>query len=149
MHTNVLPRPASRFKLRGTSINALLRYLGRVASIPNFYGQDAFESCQVIFSWSDEPFPPLFLIVKFCFLMFFFLCSNLLMTHSLLFSFTFQIDEWLEYAPTFSTGSEFENACCYVDGILLQRTFLVGYSLSIADIAIWSGLAGEVSTLLY
>lgn len=89
----------NEFKLRGTSINALLRYLGRVASIPNFYGQDAFESCQ--------------------------------------------IDEWLEYAPTFSTGSEFENACCYVDGILLQRTFLVGYSLSIADIAIWSGLAGS------
>lgn len=54
----------------------------------------------------------------------------------------FQIDEWLEYVPAFASGSEFEVACAYVDGYLLQRTFLVGSSLSIADIAIWSALAG-------
>eukprot|EP00268_Persea_americana_P062378 TRINITY_DN79948_c0_g1_i1.p1 TRINITY_DN79948_c0_g1~~TRINITY_DN79948_c0_g1_i1.p1 ORF type:complete len:734 (-),score=153.77 TRINITY_DN79948_c0_g1_i1:276-2477(-) len=53
-----------------------------------------------------------------------------------------QIDEWLEYACIFSSGSKFETACGYVDDYLLRRTFLVGYSLSIADIAIWSGLAG-------
>uniref|UniRef100_A0A5B7BD11 glutamate--tRNA ligase n=1 Tax=Davidia involucrata TaxID=16924 RepID=A0A5B7BD11_DAVIN len=53
-----------------------------------------------------------------------------------------QIDEWLEYAPVLGSGSEFEGACNYVDGYLLKRTFLVGDSLSIADIAIWSGLAG-------
>ncbi|RWR94971.1 glutamate--tRNA ligase, cytoplasmic [Cinnamomum micranthum f. kanehirae] len=53
-----------------------------------------------------------------------------------------QIDEWLEYACNFSSGSKFETACGYVDDYLLPRTFLVGYSLSIADIAIWSGLAG-------
>ena len=145
MHAKLLPGRASRLKLRGTSINTLLRCLGRVASIPNLYGQDAFESCQVIFSWSDEA-SPFSLLFKFCLLMF--SSSFQIGSHSLLFSFTFQIDEWLEYAPTFSIGSEFENACSYVDGILLKRTFLVGYSLSIADIAIWSGLAGEVSTLL-
>lgn len=55
---------------------------------------------------------------------------------------TGQIDEWLEYAPIFSSGSEYEGACKYVDGYLLHRTFLVGHSLSIADIAIWSYLAG-------
>lgn len=55
----------------------------------------------------------------------------------------FQIDEWLEYACIFSSGSKFETACGYVDDYLLRRTFLVGYSLSIADIAIWSGLAGN------
>uniref|UniRef100_A0A6N2LLW7 GST C-terminal domain-containing protein n=1 Tax=Salix viminalis TaxID=40686 RepID=A0A6N2LLW7_SALVM len=52
-----------------------------------------------------------------------------------------QIDQWLEYTPVLSVGSEFENACNYIDNYLQTRTFLVGYSLSIADIAIWSGLA--------
>ncbi|QCE07199.1 glutamate--tRNA ligase, cytoplasmic [Vigna unguiculata] len=83
-------------KLRGTF--ALLRYIGRVASLPNFYGQNALESSQ--------------------------------------------IDEWLEYAPILSSGPAFENACKYIDEYLEKRTFLVGYSLSIADIAIWAGLAG-------
>ncbi|XP_015874811.3 glutamate--tRNA ligase, cytoplasmic [Ziziphus jujuba] len=79
-------------------INALLRYVGRVASIPNFYGQNAYESSQ--------------------------------------------IDEWLEYAPSLSSGSAFESVCKYVDEYLAGRTFLVAHYLSIADIAIWSGLAG-------
>ncbi|KAI3707266.1 hypothetical protein L6452_25623 [Arctium lappa] len=52
-----------------------------------------------------------------------------------------QIDEWLDYAPIFSSGSEYEGACKYVDGYLLQCTFLVGHSLSIADMAVWSYLA--------
>ncbi|KAI3697303.1 hypothetical protein L6452_30226 [Arctium lappa] len=52
-----------------------------------------------------------------------------------------QIDEWLDYAPIFSSGSEYEGACKYVDGYLPQRTFLVGHSLSIADMAVWSYLA--------
>eukprot|EP00262_Sarcandra_glabra_P015549 TRINITY_DN4809_c0_g1_i1.p1 TRINITY_DN4809_c0_g1~~TRINITY_DN4809_c0_g1_i1.p1 ORF type:complete len:740 (+),score=121.83 TRINITY_DN4809_c0_g1_i1:93-2312(+) len=90
-------RFSSGMELHGT--NVLLRYLGRVATLPNFYGLDALESAQ--------------------------------------------IDEWLEYAPIFSSGSEFETACGHVEGYLLLRTFLVGYSLSIADIAIWSGLAGS------
>ncbi|CAN4108317.1 unnamed protein product [Withania somnifera] len=83
-------------KLQGTCV--LLRYISRVANIPDLYQRDAFESSQ--------------------------------------------IDEWLEYAPIFASGSQFEEACGYVDGYLLQRTFLVGHSLSIADIAVWSGLAG-------
>ncbi|XP_052194465.1 glutamate--tRNA ligase, cytoplasmic [Diospyros lotus] len=53
-----------------------------------------------------------------------------------------QIDEWLEYAPVLGSGSEFEGACNYIDGYLLKRTFLVGHSFSIADVAVWSGLAG-------
>ncbi|OAY42471.1 glutamate--tRNA ligase, cytoplasmic [Manihot esculenta] len=82
-------------KLQGTYV--LLRYIGRVASLPNFYGQDAFQSSQ--------------------------------------------IDEWLEYSSILSSGSEFENACTCIDSYLEKRTFLVGYCLSIADMAIWSGLA--------
>lgn len=57
--------------------------------------------------------------------------------------FIFQIDEWLKYDPIFSSGSEFENACSCVDGLSLRQTYLVGYRLSVADIAITSGLAGE------
>ncbi|KAK4282668.1 hypothetical protein QN277_014015 [Acacia crassicarpa] len=87
---------SSGLKLRGASV--LLRYIGRVASIPDFYGKNALESGQ--------------------------------------------IDEWLEHAPIFSSGSTFENACKYVDEYMEKRTFLVGHSLSVADIAIWSGLAG-------
>ncbi|CAL5017217.1 unnamed protein product [Urochloa decumbens] len=52
------------------------------------------------------------------------------------------VAEWLEYAPTFLSGSEFENACSFVDGYLASRTFLVGHGLTIADIAVWSNLAG-------
>ncbi|KAI3754936.1 hypothetical protein L1987_54728 [Smallanthus sonchifolius] len=55
---------------------------------------------------------------------------------------TAQIDEWLEYASVFSSGSEYEGACKYVDGFLLHRTFLVGQSLSVADVVVWSYLAG-------
>ncbi|KAI3445504.1 hypothetical protein Pfo_002169 [Paulownia fortunei] len=78
--------------------NVLLRYIGRTASLPDFYGRDAYQSSQ--------------------------------------------IDEWLEYASVFGSGSEFEGACSFVDEYLLQNTFLVGNSLSIADVAVWAGLAG-------
>ncbi|XP_013737448.2 glutamate--tRNA ligase, cytoplasmic [Brassica napus] len=53
------------------------------------------------------------------------------------------IDEWVDYAPVFSSGSEFENACTRVDNYLQSRTFLVGNSLSIADVAVWSALSGS------
>ncbi|KAI0504474.1 hypothetical protein KFK09_015426 [Dendrobium nobile] len=91
-----LLRFSSGLKLQGT--NTLLRYLGRVSKLPNFYGKDAIESSQ--------------------------------------------IDEWLEYAAILSSGPQFESACLHVDGYLASRTFLVGYSLSIADVALWSGFAG-------
>jgi glutamyl-tRNA synthetase len=53
-----------------------------------------------------------------------------------------QIDEWIDYSPNLSVGSVFEKACGHVDTYLELRTFLVGNSLSIADIAISAGLAG-------
>ncbi|GLT59646.1 hypothetical protein SLA2020_324540 [Shorea laevis] len=83
-------------KLHGTHV--ILRYIGRVSSLSNFYGHNAFEASQV--------------------------------------------DEWLEYSPILSSGSEFENACTHMDKYMENRTFFVGHSFSIADIAIWSGLAG-------
>lgn len=60
-----------------------------------------------------------------------------------------QIDEWLEYASVFSFGSQFESACEHADSHLALRTFLVGHSLSIADIAIWSALKGEFEAVLF
>ncbi|KAK3022167.1 hypothetical protein RJ639_045362 [Escallonia herrerae] len=83
-------------KLKGT--NVLLHYIGSITSTPHLYGQDAYESSQIV--------------------------------------------EWLEYAPVFASGAEFEKGCKYADEYLLRRTFLVGHRLSIADIAIWSSLAG-------
>ncbi|XP_057427500.1 glutamate--tRNA ligase, cytoplasmic-like [Lotus japonicus] len=56
---------------------------------------------------------------------------------------TRQIDEWLEYAHVLSQGSAFENGCKYIDDYLDKRTFIVGHSLSTADLAIWAGLSGS------
>ncbi|KAF8661523.1 hypothetical protein HU200_056943 [Digitaria exilis] len=52
------------------------------------------------------------------------------------------VDQWLEYASVILSGSEFEAACSFLDGFLTSRTFLVGFSLSIADIVVWSNIAG-------
>ncbi|OEL13712.1 Glutamate--tRNA ligase, cytoplasmic [Dichanthelium oligosanthes] len=52
------------------------------------------------------------------------------------------VDQWLEHAPVILSGSEFEAACSFLDGFLVSRTFLVGYSLSIADNVVWSNIAG-------
>jgi hypothetical protein len=49
----------------------------------------------------------------------------------------------LEYAPVLSSGPAFENGCKYIDEYLEKRTFLVGYSLSIADVTIMASLAGK------
>ncbi|CAD6232006.1 unnamed protein product [Miscanthus lutarioriparius] len=40
------------------------------------------------------------------------------------------------------SSSEFEAACSFLDGYLASRTFLVGHSLSVADIVVWSNIAG-------
>ncbi|XP_071722116.1 glutamate--tRNA ligase, cytoplasmic-like [Rutidosis leptorrhynchoides] len=51
-----------------------------------------------------------------------------------------KIDEWLEFSSILSSGPEFEKACASLDKYLEVRTLLVGHSVSIADITIWSGL---------
>ncbi|KAG0592616.1 hypothetical protein KC19_1G267300 [Ceratodon purpureus] len=52
-----------------------------------------------------------------------------------------EVGQWVEYAPAFGVGSEFEGACAYVNGYLALRTFLVGDDLSIADITVIAHLA--------
>nr|GEW58310.1 glutamate--tRNA ligase cytoplasmic [Tanacetum cinerariifolium] len=53
---------------------------------------------------------------------------------------TWQINEWLKYAPYFSVESDFDGACAYADRYLLHHTYLVGKSLSDADTCVWSHL---------
>ncbi|KAI5072108.1 hypothetical protein GOP47_0012214 [Adiantum capillus-veneris] len=53
-----------------------------------------------------------------------------------------QVDEWIEYAPSLSIGAAFEKVCLHIDSYLETRTFLVGNSPTVADIAILAGLAG-------
>lgn len=119
-----------RSKLQGTYV--LLRYIGRVA---NFYGQNAYEAGVVIILNLMNIRMSIFPL---------FWRDAQIVIQILFFSFVFfQIDEWLDYTPVFSSGSEFENACTYVDKYLERRTFVVGHSLSIVDIAIWSALAGK------
>lgn len=53
-----------------------------------------------------------------------------------------QIDVLLDYLPVLDKGSEFEAGCSYLDTYLLTNTFLVGHSVTIADISLWAALAG-------
>lgn len=53
-----------------------------------------------------------------------------------------QIDVLLDYLPVLDKGSEFEAGCSYLDTYLLTNTFLVGHSVTIADISLWASLAG-------
>lgn len=58
-----------------------------------------------------------------------------------------QVDQWLEFAPHLVTGGGLAPACMTVNEALSLRTFLVGYSLTIADIAVWAQLQSARSGL--
>ncbi|EIE22615.1 glutamyl-tRNA synthetase, putative [Coccomyxa subellipsoidea C-169] len=51
-----------------------------------------------------------------------------------------QVDQWLEFAPHLVTGGGLEPACATLNEALALRTYLVGYSLSPADVAVWGQL---------
>ena len=51
-----------------------------------------------------------------------------------------QVDQWLEFAPHLVTGGGLQAACMTVNEALALRTYLVGYTLTIADIAVWAQL---------
>lgn len=50
------------------------------------------------------------------------------------------MDQWLDFAPSVVAGASFEAACAAVNDYLALRTFLVGYSLTAADAALWGQL---------
>jgi glutamyl-tRNA synthetase len=52
------------------------------------------------------------------------------------------VDQWLEYAGSLAPGSALEAACAVANEYLQLRTYLVGYRLSLADLACWGQLAG-------
>ena len=56
-----------------------------------------------------------------------------------------QVSRWLEYATYIVGGGALEPACRTLNEALSMRTFLAGYSLSVADMAIWGQLQGGSS----
>jgi len=56
-----------------------------------------------------------------------------------------QVDQWLEFAGSLAPGSALEAACAVANEYLQLRTYLVGYRLSLADLACWGQLAGVPS----
>ena len=55
------------------------------------------------------------------------------------------MSSWLEYATYIVGGGALEPACRTLNEALSMRTFLAGYSLSVADMAIWGQLQGRPS----
>lgn len=54
-----------------------------------------------------------------------------------------QVDEWLKFAPTLAAGPGLADAVAVANDFLSLRTFLVGHSLTLADIAVWGQLTGR------
>ena len=53
------------------------------------------------------------------------------------------MDQLVDFAPQLVSGAGLEAACAAVNEYLAVRTFLVGYSLTAADIACWGQLEGQ------
>lgn len=52
-----------------------------------------------------------------------------------------QIDYWLDYASgSVVAGANFDAVCNGINDYLALRTFVVGHSLSVADVALWGQL---------
>ncbi|GFR43005.1 hypothetical protein Agub_g4005 [Astrephomene gubernaculifera] len=54
-----------------------------------------------------------------------------------------QVDQWLETATGIVSGATLEAQCVALNDYLALRTFLVGYSLTLADLAVWGQLQGS------
>ena len=57
-----------------------------------------------------------------------------------------QIDYWIDYAASASAGPNFEAVCNGINEYMTLRTFLVGYCLTVADLALWGQLQSEWNT---
>lgn len=57
-----------------------------------------------------------------------------------------QVDQWLEFSKVVVNSARLASILTTIDGYLSLRSFLVGYSLSLADISIWGQLKGEIHT---
>ena len=61
------------------------------------------------------------------------------------------VEQWVDYAASETgglgaalAGMAFDDHIKFVDGFLLTRTYLVGHSLTLADVCLWGALAGCV-----
>jgi len=54
-----------------------------------------------------------------------------------------QVGRWLEYATYIVGGGPLEPACRTLNEALSMRTYLAGYTLTVADMAIWGQLQGD------
>lgn len=58
-----------------------------------------------------------------------------------------QVDYWVDYsAASIVTGSNLENVLVSINEYLALRTYFIGYSLSLADVAVWGQLQGKPGT---
>lgn len=51
-----------------------------------------------------------------------------------------QVDQWMEFAHTQCVEGKLESALAFLDQHLRFRTFLVGFDLTLADVAVWAAL---------
>ena len=59
------------------------------------------------------------------------------------------MDYWVDYASaSVSAGVTFEPVCGKIDEFLALRTYLVGYTLTVADLALWGQLQGKLCKLV-
>lgn len=58
-----------------------------------------------------------------------------------LIKFLAQVDHWLDQAAAVVSGGGFQGVCETLSGYLASRTFIVGHTLTIADLAVWGQLS--------
>ena len=56
-----------------------------------------------------------------------------------------QVDQLVNFASALVSGSSLESAVAILNDYLALRTFLVGHSLSLADLACWAQLQGAAT----
>lgn len=50
------------------------------------------------------------------------------------------MDQWLDISQTLVPGAAFEGVAASINDFLSLRTFLAGYTLTLADVACWAQL---------
>ena len=69
---------------------------------------------------------------------------SVIVTDILFLIVVWQVDHWLEYSVrSMSASSDSKSVMSHLDTVLAPRVFLVGYSLSLADIAIFAALRSQ------
>lgn len=141
MHHSVLfpislIRCVSFSQVQFSDVNSITRYLARVAPALGLYGSNMMEQTEVRFGNHLDDYIPLTL---YSILQLFHQLTMLLIMFCLL-----QVDHWLEFSARRLCGqSDLSSALADLDKALALRTFLVGHSVTLADLCIWAALKGQ------